>query len=210
VGFLATAANAGPVTLFDNIGADYINNGGVDQIDTTLGIGPLADSFSTGGSSVLLTDLKLLLVVEGTPNPNATVTITLNSDNATAPGAVLTTIGTISDSSIPVGPPGAVFDFPVASFALAANTRYWIQLSTNDGSSAFWTWSLDTSGTGVANEFFFNQLGGGVAFPNSDGPYLMQVNGFENAIPEPSSVALLGVGIGGIVVLNRLRKRLAA
>ena len=136
VSLLAVAANAGPVTLYNNIGADYIGNGGEDPIDTTLGIGPIADSFSTGSSSVQLTDLKLLLMVVGTPNPNAVVTITLNSDSATTPGAVLTTIGSISDSSLPVGPPGAVFDFPVSSFSLAANTRYWIELSTNDGSSA--------------------------------------------------------------------------
>jgi len=206
VGLLATAANAGSVTLYDNLGAAA---SGADQIDNTV-FGPLSDSFSTGGSVTLLTDVKVSLVVQG--NPTGSITITLNSDSSTSPGAVLTAIGTLNDTSIPLSP--TVFDFPVSSFSLAANTRYWIQIGSTDGSSAFWVWSSDVSGPGVMNEFYANQagvLGNGDGTDPSIGPYQMQVTGsVSNVIPEPSSAMLLGAGIGGIVVLSRYRKRPAA
>jgi hypothetical protein len=66
-------------------------------------------------------------------------------------------------------------------------------------SSAFWAWSFDVSGPGVANEFFSNNAG---VFPNNqNGPYQMQVN---TAIPEPSTLAL---GIAGLGTLLAFRWR---
>jgi PEP-CTERM motif len=201
---LSTAADAG--TLYDNLSA---TSNGEDPLADVF-FGPLSDSFSTGGSAVALTDVKVLLRLEGAAQ--GIVTISLLSDNATTPGSTLLSIGSLSDTSIPSV--ATVFDFPVASYNLASNTRYWIQLDSTDASDAAWRFSNDTSGTGVANEYFYNHasiiINGGAAWPNSDGPYQMQVNVGSATVPEPTSVILLGAGLGSIVVVTRFRKRWAA
>jgi len=210
VGLLATAANAGSVILYNNLSAsteDY------DEISDSI-FGPLSDSFSTGASSVRLTDVKVLLELFG--SPTGSVTVSLLSSNETtmpypSPGSTLLSIGTVSDTSIPPVPlhTPTVVDVPVPSYSLAANTRYWIQLGSTNGSTAGWDFSLDTSGTGVASEYFANPKFG--VTPNlGNDPYQMQVSGFTGTIPEPTSVVLLGVGIGGIIVVSRFRKRRAA
>jgi hypothetical protein len=89
----------------------------------------------------------------------------------------LTTIGTLADGLLPSTPTAVDFTLPTA-FNLAANTRYWIGLSTANGSAALWNWSLDLSGTGVPGEFFANN--GGVS-PNTLGPYQMRLAALNGA-----------------------------
>lgn len=173
--------------LYNNLGAA---SDGSDPIATNP-FGPLFDSFSTGATPVNLTDVKVLL--SGSPS-SATITVALLSDSSTSPGAVLDVIGTLSDNALSGTP--TVFDFPVVpSFPLAANTRYWIELSSPD-STAEWSYSLDTSGPGVSGEFFGHQ---DQVFPNEEGPYQMEVTAetaapAPAAVPEPSSLALCALG----------------
>ena len=121
------------------------------------------------------------------------------SGNLTSCGAVLETIGTLSEASLF----GSNALYTVStSYTLAANTRYWIELASND-TDRNWSWSLDTSGTGVAGEYFANQEGTGIfgVFPNSEGPYQMDVSG-TTIVPEPGSLMLLGAGLlvlGGLL-----------
>ena len=113
------------------------------------------------------------------------ITVALYADSAGSPGSLLTTIGTLNDTSLSASP--SSFDFPLGTPALlAANTRYWIGISTTNGSAAFWDWSLDIGGTGVSTGFFAND--GGVS-PNVDGPYQMRVTALSGApttTPTPS------------------------
>jgi len=170
--------------------------------DTVSSFGPLADSFSSGAGALNLSDVKLLL--SGDPTSGGSITVSLLSDSSTSPGSVLTTIGTLADSFLSSTP--AVFDFPT-SFSLTANTRYWVELSSSNGSSALWSWSLDTSGVGVGSEFFANTTG---VFTNTDGPYQMEVITGTSSVPEPATLALLGMGIAGIAGHSWRRRKLAA
>jgi hypothetical protein len=204
-------ARAGTITLYNNLSA---TSGGADFVaanppsnPNNVAQGPLADSFSTGASAVNLSDVKLLLGLFPNGTTTGSITVTLNSDSSTSPGAVLTTIGTINDSSL--SSTLGVVDL-ATSFSLAANTRYWIELSTSNNSSAQWSWSNDTSGVGVANEFFFNEHG---AAPNSNGPYQMEVTAqtATTGVPEPSTLTLLGIGSLSLLGYGwRRRKQVAA
>jgi hypothetical protein len=190
---LGSVARAG--TIYDNL-PPAVPSAGMDPIST---FGPLADSFSNGAAATLV-DLKLLLNVD-IPTDGGTVTVSLlSSDESTSPptpGSVIATLGTINDSSLSTSL--SVVDISGLSVALAANTRYWIELSQPNG-SANWSFAGDASGVGTAGEFFFNQNG---PFPNSEGPYQMQINVASGTIPEPSAVVLGMIGIGGLFILRR-------
>ena len=174
--------------LYDNLSAP-INAG-----DTVAGFGPLADSFSTGGTSITLTDVKVNLET-GVNDPSATVS--LLGDNSTSPGSLISTLGNVNVSGGPT-----VCDLSGLSLSLAANTRYWIEVSATD-SSILWPWSTDTSGIGVPSEYFYNSSG---VNSNSGGPYLMEVSGISGAsVPEPPGLPLFALGFLTMIFLGRRR-----
>lgn len=187
--------------LYNNLPASPSGADGVaPPIQSIIGLGPLANSFSTGATAVTLSDVKLLLEIS--PPPAGSITVTLLSDASMNPGAFLTTIGTWSDGSLSDIP--AVIDFPT-TYNLAAHTRYWVQVSTSDESSAEWLFSFDTSGPGVANEFTANANG---VVPNSEGPYQMEVIAVPTvSTPEPSSLTFLFLGSLGLLGYGWRRRR---
>jgi len=107
-------------------------------------------------------------------------------------------MGTVSDAGLSSTP--TVFDLPLASpQVLAANTRYWIVLSSAAASqtSAYWAWSNDQTAIGVAGEYFGDAT---IAYPNTSGPCQMRLS--DTAAPEPSISLLVLLG-GGILVARR-------
>jgi hypothetical protein len=186
-------------TLYNNLPAT--SNGS----SIVINVGPLADSFSTGGSSVVLNSVTLDLLA-GTPSDGGSLTVTLKSDNGTSPGSTLETIGTLQDSALTT----SLADYSLTTdFALSASTRYWIELSSaNPASSAAWSWSNDISGPGVAGEYYM--IAGGI-HSNTGGPYQMDVEasgGSPSPVPEPSTLLLLGSGL--MTLAAPLRRRLFA
>lgn len=162
--------------------------------DSVAGFGPLADSFSTGGTSITLTDVKVDL---GTGFLDPSATVSLLGDNSTSPGSLISTLGNVNVSGA-----ATVYDLSGLSLSLAANTRYWIEVSATD-SSIIWPWSTDTSGTGVGSEYFYYQNG---VFPNTEGPYLMEVSGISGAsVPEPPVLPLFALGFLAMAYLGRRR-----
>lgn len=187
-------------TLYNNLSASTYSEEAITES------GPLAASFSTGAFSGDLSSVTLDLY-EPSDTDTGTITVDLFSDNSTAPGTVLETIGTIDASSLSIG--NSSDSTLNTSYALDANTRYWIELSTED-SAAEWAYADDTSGTGVAGEYYY---GDGNVSPNGtddSGPYQMDVEGVSaSPVPEPPALLLLGTGLLGLLAL-KLRRRLSS
>lgn len=188
-------ANAG--VLYNNIGAqayfaDHITDTGAQAF------GPLYASFSTGGYASMLTDLQLRLGVDD-PADGGSVTVSLLSNAGLHPGGLLASLGTVLDSTLSSAQ-SSVIDIPIGTpIALAADTRYWIQLSS-DNTSATWAYSFDLSGTGVAGEYYDNADG---VYPNNSSEWPGGYQMFVTAVPEPLSVALFLSGLVGIGVMRR-------
>ena len=172
--------------------------------------GPAYNSFSTGHSASVLTDVRMML--SGIPSTSASFTVSLLSDSSTHPGSVLTTLGTFKDSTLTVGGTsgGSVYDVSLTTpYALAADTRYWIELS-GSGSSVAWDYASDDSGTGVSGEFWaYTPLGVTTVSPNSpgaNGPFQMAVTtASASPGPEPGTFcqALSAIAIGSFVMVRR-------
>lgn len=137
--------------------------------DSITQFGPLAESFSTGVSAVSLTDIMVKLDVAQNNAVNAAirrhtagtsvvvrpeassapgVTVALYSDAGLQLGTLISTLGTVPDSSLPAVGMYKNFDFPVnPPIALTAKTRYWVVFSSTN-SVAGLAWTTDTNGGG--------------------------------------------------------------
>jgi MYXO-CTERM domain-containing protein len=177
-------------------------------------------SFSTGTGSFSLTDVEILL--QGSPLDSNTLSIDLYGDSSTAPGSLLDHVGTFTDTSLIAGS-AHLFDFATAAFALTQNTRYWIGLSTTNGSSAGWdeefaSPTVPAGDVGVTGQFKddtgvispVDTTPGGTLFRQA---FQMQVTVSPTSTgttPEPSSMVLGGAGLAGLALLGLRRRTLNA
>ncbi len=165
-----SAASAG--IIYDNL-PNLSSSGGTD---TVYNDGPLYNSFSTGGSPSQLTDVKLML--SATAGVQSSFTVSLLADSSSTPGSPVTTLGTFADSTLASAP--SVYDISVASYDLAANTRYWVELSsaTSSPSVVAWDYASNITGRGIGGEFWANTPSTSPSVTDNTHetpPYLMQV-----------------------------------
>ena len=185
--------------LYDNIsGASGAVSGGSARIASTNA--PLANSFSTGGQSTLLTDVGLLVLALN-PSSGGSFSVSLLSDNSTSPGVTLTTIATVDDSLLAATL--GTFDYQLPTpYPLAANTRYWIELDSPSTTSE-WSFTATNVGIGVDNEYVYYA---GQVFANSAfTPYQMTVT---TVVPEPTTLGLCALGLLVTAAVGRVRARL--
>ena len=176
--------------IYDNLGA---TSNGADQL---LYRGPLFDSF-TALSNKTITGLELALGNYGPAGESGTLTVglyTFSDLTSSAVPTLIATLGTIEDSTIAIG---GIHDYSVSLLAhpqLTEGARYWIGLSDFDDGGVTWSWSSDTSGPGLAGEYW--AYGGGVVVSNSvGGPYQMALS----AAPTVPNLAITQLGASVII-----------
>ncbi|MGH6992800.1 MAG: choice-of-anchor R domain-containing protein [Caulobacteraceae bacterium] len=185
LGALVVTVSAGAATLYDNIGATPYDAEAIEAY------GPLAASFSTS-SATTLTGVEVLLYLP--EDPAATTTVDLLADNSTSPGTLIATLGTIDDSMLNGG------DNPVSlatDQALAADTRYWIELTSNDDAIS-WDYAANPSGPGVAGEYWSDNRGVTQNGYDDNGPFQMDLTAGAAGVPEPATWALMVLGFGAL------------
>lgn len=162
---LLTAVSDNAIVLLDSTPDPAY---GFDTISDAV---PLNASFSTGGVSVALTEVKLMLR-KSAPG-SGSINVSLLSDSQKTPGPLLEKdMGTVESGAL--SPDARLIDIRVVSSrVLSANTRYWIEVS-GSGNAGEWAYSRTRNGSGIASEFYKNSFG--LHADMETGPYIMQVN----------------------------------
>jgi hypothetical protein len=186
-------------------------NDGHDLITPFVPGGPpgfeAAQEFTTGSSNYVLTQILANLggFDPGT-NKDFTLTATLQADNGGAPGSVLAMFN-FDINSIPAAGFAHVAFNPIGTVSLMSGPGYWFVLkgTSSDGTGGVdWSFTFGTSpeGPGTLPNFnTSNDNGANWNGPFPGQPYQVQVSG--NAVPEPASWLLGGIGLGGVFLVGR-------
>jgi hypothetical protein len=135
--------------LYDDSGSADTGSVGVFGLLGLLGPGPDYQSFTSASTVSTLTSISLDLAAP-LPNDGGSFTVNLYSNSGTAAGGSVANLGTIQDSSLSAI--SAFFTLSLSStITLAANTTYWIGLSSNN-SGALWQNTLTPAGTGTTGQ----------------------------------------------------------
>ncbi len=200
----APFAGARADVLFDSItGNTPTGSDPVLAVTSGGSAGPLGNSFSTGAQGVYLPAVTLTLELNAsTPGDLGSIQISLWSDGGgtNGPSTELAAFNSIEDSQLSSSAYSLISVSSSQDIALAANTRYWIELTSTD-SSASLAYGAD-SGIGVSSEYFLNQYSSPLVTSNAGGPYLMSVA----VVPEPASVGLLAFGAFALAGFTRRRR----
>ena len=144
-------------------------------------------------------------MLSSSPSDGLSLAVGLYADNATSPGALISSLGTVADSSLSTSP-SLVNVLLTANPTLTTSTRYWIGLSviTTNPIDTSWSFESPDSGTGVAGEYY--DTTGLLANSTFDTALMMQVTeGSLTATPEPSSMALFAGTLSVLAMVLRRR-----
>ncbi len=186
--------------------------GGVTNVYTSTGGLPreVAQEFTTGSQSVTLMDVIASL---GGGSGTFTASAELLADNGSnSPSSTVLTSFTVP--SIPTGTSYSNLTFtPTTSdVVLSANTSYWFALAAS-GTGTGYKWQYTDTTNSLLPNYAFSTDGGatwGANNPGGPGPELIEVDGTPvsppvSAVPEPSSVVLIALGVPAVAVAMRRR-----
>jgi hypothetical protein len=207
--FVASATEMRADTVFTNFGPSqtYVGNSWWD-VGGLPGTSGQVDAFSFSPSTtatVTGADLALAIVA-GSTSP---LTVYIESNNGGTPGAILDTL--TQSGSIPIYPTTAVVNFACSGSCstLDAGSTYWIVAQQTDpANTAGWMYSFGDSGTWYYNDAN-SATGPWTAATMGNNFSAFDVTGTPGTspVPEPASVALLGLGLVGIFAAMRGRLR---
>jgi hypothetical protein len=200
----ATVANAAPPTdvVFGNLGAaglDALSNTNYGVTDTSW----LAQGFTVGGTNTTLKSVSLGLF------DNNSTSVRLQVFASGSAGPTGTALGTSNQNVLGTTPTLQTFVFS-PNLTLASGSSYWIVASTQESSGLF-NWAFNDAGdfgtqqnssgwAAVANQARLS-TDSGATWSNSgvNRPASFSIQ----AVPEPSTYALAGIGIAAAGLLRR-------
>jgi hypothetical protein len=202
VGLMHAATAQADVVLSDNI-TGVITGGTEAATDSNW----LAASFTTGSSTAQLDGVTLLLA-----NPTAgAVEVDIYDDGGLQPGSL---VGTLTSPSSYLGPL-VESTFTASGITLAADSTYWVVVHATGGEFD-WAWASDDSfaGSGFTDTWAQSFDSGGSWFTYAPittpavtlGTDPLQMIVTAAAVPEPGSLASLGLG-AGLLLYWRARGR---
>lgn len=197
------SAQAQVITLSDNL------NQTAHAIDYSTTTAWQAQHFFTQSQSYSLLSVTLQMAYSPTfsSNPHQDdVRLELYTGSSSSPtpsssGLSLNRVGTITSSISQV-------QFSASGITLTPNTDYWIVLKSGDSRTVFeWSNTQSLAGTGVGRSVNYAKTNDSGSTWNafSTNPYRMRVE--VQAVPEPSSFVLAGLGLGAMGLIRRHRKK---
>lgn len=163
-------------------------------------------TFTTSGTAFNVSSIALGLTDYISSVDTALMTIHLGTSSAPS-GAVFASL------TAPVSASNSYGEFvftPVSAITLDANTLYWVVIAANSTSNVFnWARSNPSTPPTGSGGFVFgsqqiSQDGGAVWDEGNNGPHSFAISG--SAVPEPSTVLLLGFGLGFVGMVRRVHR----
>jgi hypothetical protein len=167
-----------------------------------------AQEFTTGSQGALL--ISVVVNIGGaTTSPVTAFGELLTNNDGTPQGG--TDLGNFTTTAT-IGAAYTNDTFTTTSnIMLAAHTSYWFVLGSTDND---YKWSFTPSntanpdGSSITNYAFSHDLSTWTVETN--GPFLIQVNGTPTVVPEPSSIVLNAIGCSAIAFTVVVRRRFAS
>jgi len=210
--FVPSVATAGVV--YGNLGSngDTPATAGVDTIFLNSGTRYAAAGFNTGAATFGALKLNsVTLALSGSVAPSKVQIWSSAGSGAAANPSTLLSFSAVASTVTPLT--GNLFTFsfnanPQDGVQLTANTNYWLVLQ----GPATWETQDPSSLPGVQNGSTYSPILNYVRSSTNSGsswatPSVGQVGISLNAVPEPSTYAMAGIG-AGLVGLAKFRRRL--